>query len=637
MSENNLAPIITGGVQKAAETAGSRLANAVMDKLKEQLDKLPVESGAVFRRYLENGAKRLNMITTLATGQTPRPITGEENIYVPLDLLYEDEKIIHTYMVDAILQFGDRILIEGTAGAGKTMLMRYLFVNTVHNGSYIPILADLRRVSRQTSGDISILKLINECMMAYDAELTEKQLEYSLRLGKILLLFDGFDEVKNELSIETAEAIQEFSAKFPKNPCIITSRPGARVEAFQTFIPVKCAPLSKEQAVSLTKKLGYRDDEKTAAFCEQLRNSYYDDIHYSSFSENPLLLSMMFLTFMRNNTLPDHLKDFYEEAYMALYSKHDTNNKGAYRRDYYCPELEEGQFRMLLARICFQSYRKEQYEFSEEELLSLVDACANKLGYELSSAKNYVNDLRKNVCLIVLEGTIYRFSHRSFQAYFAAYYTSRKLTDDEQKRVYEVLLSSDNFINMIDYYQLMFQMEPERFGKNALEDVLRDLQKRADRCEDPDVFFLQQISIGIGIRNNKHKESVPSILISCYSKDSSRSVDYNVFGAVELFETFLKPLRPISDEEKEMFSALPTFVFNLKESGDISSDLIDRGTIFYSSIDSSKISDKDRKRFYDTILKFERIPELRSTIREWLARQAAKRKQLSAPDFLDDL
>ena len=147
------------------------------------------------------------------------------------------------------------------------MMMRYLFLNTANRGEYVPVLLELRKISKQTSGNISIMDLIYTCMKDFDVELPREQFEFSLQIGKYLFFMDGFDEVKESMAVETAEQIQKFGSKYPNNPCIITTRPGRDTAPLETFTTVKSLPLSKEQAVELAKKI-WDEDEKTREFCK---------------------------------------------------------------------------------------------------------------------------------------------------------------------------------------------------------------------------------------------------------------------------------------------------------------------------------------------------------------------------------
>lgn len=449
------------GMQKVGELFVSRALNALADGVKKAYDGSQVLWGTAFTRYLKNATNHYNQVHTIATGDITRSIIGPDNIYVSIGVQSRNRKIT-TDTVDSMLGISKNILIQGTGGIGKSMMMRYLFLNTAHRGEYVPVLLELRKISRQTMGKISIMDLIFTCLKDFDVELPREQFEFSLRLGKYIFFMDGFDEVKESMAAEAAEKIQQFCSKYPNNPCIITSRPRRDTSPLQTFTTMKSLPLSKEQAVELARKI-WQEDEKTREFCRQLRDELYDNKRHREFVENPLLLTMMFLTFMRNNSLPNHLAEFYRQAFDALYSTHDSKNKGAYRREFECANLDAPGFRQLLSHFCFHSYRKQDYEFSKEELITYLENSIKKFGFTEVSASKYFNDLKNVVCLIVKDGEKYKFAHRSFQTYFAACYTTG-LNDESQQGLFERILNDGELLwEKEDYYELLFQIEGKRF------------------------------------------------------------------------------------------------------------------------------------------------------------------------------
>lgn len=272
----------------------------------------------------------------------------------------DDDGTYHTGNITQLLEETGSInlLIEGTGGAGKSMLMRYLFLKTaddfLHGGKFIPILLALRNISNLPSTEISqqaILNLSYASITKFDKRLTAEQFEYSLNSGKHLLLFDGFDEISDSIAREAAEAIQDFCSKYPNNPCIITTRPDSDTAPLQGFSTLKTEPLIKAQALNLVSKIDSKD-ERAIEFYHQLDKTLFDQ--HKDFAETPLLLSMMYLTFMRNLSIPDHLSEFYQKAYDALYSEHDNMNKGAYHREFKCKFLKENQFQQLFSYFCFQ-------------------------------------------------------------------------------------------------------------------------------------------------------------------------------------------------------------------------------------------------------------------------------------------
>lgn len=623
--------------KKVGEKAADCALNAIIDFVKTKFGEVQVIIGTVFERYLENATKRYNQIRTLTTGTTPRSIIGEDSLYVNVGLNYNGEEI-DTSSVYPLLEISNNLLILGTGGIGKSMLTRYLFLDTAEYEGYVPVLIELRRIGTQSSGELSILDLIYTCMEDFDVEIPRDQFEYSLQLGKYLFLFDGFDEVKSSLAKEAAEAIQKFSAKYPKNSFIVTSRPKTESSPLETFTILESMPLNKAQAVELASRI-WAEDEKTREFCRQLDETLYDQ--HKDFAENPLLLSMMFLTFMRNSSIPNHLSDFYKKAYDALYSAHDNQDKGCYKRDFQCKTLDENQFKRLLTHFCFQSYFKEAYDFSETEIISYLESSIKKLGFNDVKAADYLTDLRNVVCMIIKDGDTYRFSHRSFQAYFAAYYTAHSLTDEQQKRLFtELLASLDTYIEKQDYFTLLIQIAPNRFAENALERRLRQLIQDAKDDPYPDEFLLKAGYYGIGIRTttpNEHFDERTKItfrirtekiggynfsvlnLFEHYLLLSGHSIDYFCYQYSKYVKTINSYAKRIQ-EEKLFESSNPEYI------------------LLFEEIDTSTcITENERKHLYSIIVKYLWHNGIYVPICEWLDKLDAKRESLKSPSFIDDL
>mgnify|MGYP003318498572 CR=1 FL=1 len=63
-------------------TVADKALNSIVEFCKDKFDKMSVELGRDFDRYLKNAYERYNHVKTLATGTTPRNIIGEDSIYV---------------------------------------------------------------------------------------------------------------------------------------------------------------------------------------------------------------------------------------------------------------------------------------------------------------------------------------------------------------------------------------------------------------------------------------------------------------------------------------------------------------------------------------------------------------------------
>ena len=604
--------------EKAAEETVSAVAQVVTDTgfVNKLLGKVSLALGDCFQRYLRNAEASYNQVRTLATEPDLRTMLGENGIYVQVGVGLtrgRTETEIPASKIESLLAVSNRILIEGSGGMGKSMLMKYLFLDTIRRGAYmkkpyIPVFLELRRVSEQKPGQVSIPELVYACMRNHDVELKREHFPESLRMGKYLFLLDGFDEVKDSLSAEVAEKLNDFSTQYPQNAFIVTSRPANDYEnaPFRNFVKMRSMPLNKGQAVELARRISKTwtwqgDREKAADFCSQLEATLYDK--HKTFAENPLLLSMMFLTFMRNSSIPDHEAEFYRESYDALYSKHDTHDKGSFQREFKCGDLGKENFTKLFSRFCFQSYMRQQYEFSEREILGYLRDSIEYLKLSVN-AEDYLSDLRKIVCMIVREGNVYQFAHRSFQEYFAAVYTS-ELEDTYQKRVLKTIMESNFFAFVNLYCRLLLQIEGERFKVNALEEELCELLDKAEKSNNPDVFLLKHVFYALISNNGKWAMLYSNV----------------TFIYVCIITGLLNPL-----------SALPAFKSHLMN------PFKTRTHVTFEDIDkSTQLNTQKRQVLYSFLVKKQHIPEFRAKMQQWLDGLDAKRKAAKRDDFFTNL
>lgn len=548
-----------------------------------------------------------------------------DTLYVKLNVRHQNETT-DTATVKNLTAIRGNLLISGSGGTGKSMLMRYLFLKTAFDGDYIPVFVELRKVRSQSAGSVSIERLIEDCMAQFDVVLPEDEFIYSLRLGKYLFLFDGFDEIGETLALETADKIQQFCAKYHKNACIMTSRPTDSWTPLETFTHLKLMPLNKEQAAELAAKLCDRS-ETAAAFCRQLDETLFET--HRDFAENPLLLSVMYLTFLRRGSLSGHLAEFYQKAYEALYNQHD-NCKGVFRRDFRCGSLDDGRFRLLFARICFQSYYNRKQVFMEWELLDYIKKSAAFLGFDGISETDYLYDLKNAACLIVGDGTAYTFSHRSFRPFFAAVYTFEALSGDRQKELFQTLLHNSADCRYQEYFDLMDQIDHDTFTENALEDGLRELLKNAAESGDAALYLLKQRygkayyaadkeSGGIRLTTHAPQSYFCRLLTAfayCHPDETVRPT-YPADAA--LFRLIDKA----SDPERGVFT-------------DPSGNRC-RGVSFEDLDRCGRVSDADRQAFYQTLIRCYQIPLLRQRIEERLEELTFKRAKLAEPNLIDSL
>lgn len=617
------------GVNKAAEQAGTNAFSAFVNFIKKKYGEACVDTTSAFRTYLENAMERYNKVKTLADLTEPRDLEGENGIYVDGFVQYKEDRIPVT-LVRELLGVSNKIVLTGTGGIGKTMLMRHLFVSTYQNDICVPVLVELRRM-KEIKSDNALLELIHAAIENFDVKLSPEQFEYSLRSGTYLFLFDGLDEVNSEWRDGTAKLIQDLSNRYPKNAYIVSSRKeGVWFNELQTFTIMEVCPWEKKQAVELVLKLG-KNSEKAMALAKQLGQQLFNK--HRSFASNPLLLTMMYIVFVDNNNIPDSLIDFYEKAYSALYNRHDASKDGLFRREYQCKNLGEKDFKDLFSYYCFQSLFREEYEFSKDDIIRYIENGIQKLNLagKIDSAECFFNDIKNIVCLIVTEGDQYKFAHRSFQTYFAAYYMATFVSDEKQKQFIKEEFESGVLEIPYAFLEMLYKLEGERFLLNVLEPGVQAIFDRINCAEDKSGealrIYCSEIGVESSFEEKKFFSVVPMQSFYCYT-----------WMIVLVFKNIFNDGFPINESYGEPFDRIEDRVKNFLFSSDksdtytIKTEAEERcGTRTSMSIDDFIMAAKETKKemIIDDALKIYGLKPVLDTMFAWLTERKEQRNQLS--------
>ena len=113
------------------------------------------------------------------------------------------------------------------------------------------------------------------------------------------------------------------------------------------------------------------------------------------------------------------MSSFYEELYFALYKGHDLTKTGFARPKASGLILED--FRRLLRATAFLMVAREKETFSSESVAHDMITEATKLAsVRPKSSEAFLDDLLLAAPLMVRDGTLIRFAHRTVGEYFAA-------------------------------------------------------------------------------------------------------------------------------------------------------------------------------------------------------------------------
>lgn len=373
-------------------------------------------------------------------------------------------------------------IISGTGGLGKSMMMRHFLLSSAREYNKTKIIPLFIRLKNYNETYKDVMDFIFDEISPLWPNFSISELGGYLDEGKMLVLFDGLDEINNTLSESFQNSVSKFISRYPNNQYILSSRPFSNFSAFSRFTIFNIAPFTKKQGLELIDKLHFREDlpEIKQKFREEFNKKLFKT--HQGFSDNPLLLTIMMMTYEEFAEVPSKMHLFYQEAYTVLSKRHDAS-KGGYKRD-----LETGisvdYFADVFARFSALSYADQKYEFTRFDLELYFKALREKYRLDGKSVDDFIFDACNNLCLMYLDSDRYSFIHRSFQEYFCArYFASQK--DKSLDMIGEMLdrnklsKQSDNVLKML------YDMIPQKVDEYM---ILPYMDRLVKKCEGEDGY-----------------------------------------------------------------------------------------------------------------------------------------------------
>ncbi len=380
---------------------------------------------------------------------------------------------------EKLLNYARLVAIYGMGGLGKSLLAKHLLMTAIKEFSktgVVPFFLELKQYNTEYGSFEEYLYKRNESLWDH----TPSSLILHLQRNHTLVILDGMDELKENLYDSFERNLEAFIHKYKKAQVVITSR---KIEKriLRQFSALDLMLLTLPQAKELISRIGYRKDtdpEFCEAFIEKLDGLYYD---YDKYVGNALLLSIMLLTFSETGgILSGKMHRFFEEAYYALSSRHDTVHKTGFRRTFFTG-LTPKALKQVIGEFCSCGYNDWNYSFTKEHVSFYLEDMYSygKLKLEPVDPDAFIEDMKCSLSLMYEEGLgRYSFYHRAFQEYFTAFY----IFSLEDKDLYEASQLFEKGHNRIGdaAFSMFYEMYPDRIKKYVFLPLLRDLFKECE-------------------------------------------------------------------------------------------------------------------------------------------------------------
>lgn len=504
----NIITVASPLIKSVVDTFITPKLNSIKQRFKLDFNKYHIPSEEHFSEYFHRTYKRLSIVNTLVFSNNQKIL---KDIYIPLTITNHNETIKHKIdsFPNKLIEQYEKILITDTAGMGKSTMMKKIYLDIIDERKGVPILIELRRLSKAKT----IIQEIHEQINSIEKEFDEQLLLEFINEGGFIFILDGYDEISlNDRNIVTKD-IQVFILKASRNKFILTSRPENALTSFGDFQLFKIQPLRKKEAHELLKR--YDKLGKVATLLiKKLEDKNLKDI--DQFLTNPLLVSLLFTAFQFKQTIPFKKYLFYRQVYDANFESHDLTKGDSFIHEKYT-KLEVDDFHRVLRHIGFICLKEQKLEYTKDELLNII-ARSKKLCIGLNfKNSDFLSDLIISVPLFTKDGNYYRWAHKSLQEYFAAQFIYLDL-DENKNNFLKSLYSHSDFSKFQNVVDLFYDMDYKSFRNIFIYELLNDFKSNYIKNFEllngcvPDDFIIKRSELlfkkDILITSSKNKEKL---------------------------------------------------------------------------------------------------------------------------------
>ena len=396
------------------------------------------------------------------------------------------------------------LMLLGGPGVGKSTFLRKVGLEALKgkDGSFahecIPVFLELKRFTEeQIDIEVLITQEFEICGYPYPDHLANA----ALKSGKLLILFDGLDEVPTANVGNVIRKIGDFVDQYSQNRFIASCRTAVYKGGFTRFREVEMADFDDSQIESYIKnwfdstphQYRYQLDKemKTAEQCWMA----LDTIGHQATKElarNPLLLTLLCMVYDNSQNFPQNRADLYEKA-LSIFLEEWAAEKRIRREESISQYLDIAAEKRMLSEIAAKNFEADRLFFGESEILAQV----REFGKGNANTPPTFNASKILETILVDQGLFvervsgsYSFSHLTFQEYLTANYIVRdtrsirglvkKHLHNEQWR--EVFLLTSGLMHEAD--DLLVAMVAEASKCIKTDDRLKLLLHWAERITD---------------------------------------------------------------------------------------------------------------------------------------------------------
>ncbi|WP_322628243.1 NACHT domain-containing protein [Halothiobacillus sp.] len=418
-------------------------------------------------------------------------VVNLNDFYYPSKINIDSKRVEINTLED--LPGNGKLIIQGTAGQGKSIFLRYLAGTELKSGTKIPIFIELRKITNK----INIQDLILSSLDNLGIDCDEKILGNILQSGKCTLLLDAFDEVNESQVQDTISYLDNLCSKYHSLQIIISSRPGSHIQRATFFRVFDLCPLIPSDFPAMLEKFFH--DDKNTNVDDIVKAIHENGAGIAYLITTPLLLTLLTITYKSYHRIPERLHEFYDNLFYLLVNRHDSTKPGFSRE--FKSGLNEVQLEDLFRAFCFYCMIERKDTLTHTEAVSITKKAKLITQHNEASESGFLDDTKNNTCLIIEEGFEYHFIHKSIKEYHAASFISKSpLQLKEKFYILAVNAQGQQFDQEIKYLKNIDSYYCDKLFLTKMYNKLFKAARFDEKSIDSDPFL---VDINVGIFNGK--------------------------------------------------------------------------------------------------------------------------------------
>lgn len=342
----------------------------------------------------------------------------------------QNQNTMEEYDITQVLLKSNRLLITGSAGAGKTTLFQWLILDSIQKIQQgelrkIPLLLKLRHYS---DDKIPSLSKIPTTLSNIDETFNLTWINDQAISGNIILLIDGLDEISKTKRKEFLTWLKTTTALYEAITIVISSREYV-VNDFlninKNYLTFKIAPLKQNQIKHLISGWFSANNSDDSIIKENSNDLFHKiclNRELSNLAENPLLCAMICTLYKhKNKDVPLDRIQLYEECIKLLIHQRETARKIYFAENH--PELSERHKISIVSTIAFMFTMQGKTECHREDVLQRIENLKNQYNeiFNTSESSSILDFFIKRSALLKKSTfDMISFPHKTFQEYLTA-------------------------------------------------------------------------------------------------------------------------------------------------------------------------------------------------------------------------